>query len=113
MSSNWRFIIVNGWKFCQEHGQEQCDRCRCDYRLENNHTAALHEILDELLLDRDFDLNMRMSRHAYNRGAIPVKPGSNECKCRTHNSKGCWVCYDWVEIVRREVTLLRPQTGRL
>ncbi|KZT65598.1 hypothetical protein DAEQUDRAFT_768763 [Daedalea quercina L-15889] len=114
---NWRWIVVNSWKFCEEHGREECLQCRCDYRLENNHASDLHLILDALLLDRDFDLDKRMSRHAYNRGAIPVKDGSKgrskEYKCRTHGQKDCWTCFEWVAIVRQEVELLSPRKGRL
>lgn len=103
--------MVRAWNFCQEHGQEECSQCGCDYRLENNHTSDLYEILDDLLLDRDFDLDKRMSRHAYNRGAIPANPGSTVYKCRTHSAKNCWVCFDWVAIVRQEVALLQPRKG--
>jgi len=32
-------------------------------------------------------------------------------KCRTHSAKNCWVCFDWVAIVRQEVALLQPRKG--
>lgn len=58
---NYSHIVVNDWKFCKEHGREECLQCRCDYRLENNHTSDLYEILDTILLERDFDLDVRFA----------------------------------------------------
>ncbi|EPT04373.1 hypothetical protein FOMPIDRAFT_1021999 [Fomitopsis schrenkii] len=105
---NYKHIVVNDWKFCEAHGREECLQCRCDYRLENNHASNLYAILDSLLLDRDFDLDQRMSRHTYNRGAIPDKPGSKVFKCRPHTQKDCYFCFEWVAFVRAEVQLLQP-----
>ena len=53
-----------------------------------------------------------MSRHAYNRGAIPDKPGSKVYKCRTHSQKDCYFCFEWVAFVRSEVQLLQPHNKR-
>lgn len=65
---DYRHIVVNHWKFCEEHGREECLQCRCDYRLENNHESNLYVILDGLLLDRDFDLDVRLVLFAFIRG---------------------------------------------
>lgn len=96
-------IVVNSFMFCQLHGNEYCHLCTCDHRDGNNIVLDLYNTLADNVGVSSFRLQVRTSLNVYSYGAVPVRRSSEDYKCTTHGTKDCERCFDWVNIVRREV----------
>jgi len=104
-------IVVNGFMFCKDHGSECCpaSQCTVDYRMGNNHVEGLYDVFAREIQRRSFDIDDRTPLNAYDSGAIPKRPGSEDYICGKHRKKKCASCFDWVSMIRGEVEGEGPQ----
>ncbi|KAF4612177.1 hypothetical protein D9613_003990 [Agrocybe pediades] len=95
-------ISVNGFVFCQEHGEEFCHRCCYDHRMTNNYQVE-EELGEEIEFNMAFSLDNRDSFNVYDLGAVKAGGKKSESyKCSTHNKVDCKTCFDWVGFITKQ-----------
>ncbi|KAF9529931.1 hypothetical protein CPB83DRAFT_811644 [Crepidotus variabilis] len=98
-------INVNGFAFCEEHGDEYCNLCTFDFRTGNN-----YYIMDEIpkVLRGALEDDRTFTFNAYRVGALHANTRKEEpeFKCRKHGTTDCEVCFDWAELVKKELLQL-------
>ncbi|KAH6912225.1 hypothetical protein BKA70DRAFT_1184850 [Coprinopsis sp. MPI-PUGE-AT-0042] len=94
-------IVVNGFMFCADHGDEYCFACCCDHRLTNN-IRIEDELQKDPHFDFEFDLEERQSINAYALGAEAAIQTEESFQCEKHRQIDCTTCFNWVEIVKKQ-----------
>ncbi|KAF8636262.1 hypothetical protein AX16_011032 [Volvariella volvacea WC 439] len=95
-------ILVNGFMFCSEHGDEYCHLCGCDHRMSNN--VKIEEELEDVVEFLDGEVEVRHPINAYAHGALPAVLSTHDAayECERHRTIDCPACFNWVEAIKKE-----------
>ncbi|KAF9011455.1 hypothetical protein BDZ89DRAFT_964076 [Hymenopellis radicata] len=108
INSNW--VILNGFQFCKDHGNEYCTKCEGDTRLLNNEELpkSTYKRLKKSIWAGIDPRKRPPIRDVYARfkpiptGEIHPFRRSEFYACETHRDIDCAKCFNWAEILQEK-----------
>ncbi|KAF9471248.1 hypothetical protein BDN70DRAFT_820244 [Pholiota conissans] len=93
-------IQVNGFVFCENHGDEWCHKCCYDHRMTNN--IQIEDDLQDINDSMAYDIDDRGSFNVYAYGAVSAENKKNKFQCREHDKIDCKTCFDWIGFIKQQ-----------
>ncbi|KAF9022636.1 hypothetical protein BDZ89DRAFT_1137258 [Hymenopellis radicata] len=117
---NSSMVIINGFQFCKDHGNEACTPCEGDCRLNNNDTLPknLYNRLKRTVWAGISPLSRPPINNIYKKYK-PIPTGELHptrryefYACHDHHEIDCNVCFDWMEVLEGKEKKEEPATDR-